>query len=299
MKREVFFLVGADDTVLWSDASDSALALPDSRARWEAIWSRRAEVVELAHSHPVGPDAFSLEDVTTMEALDVALGKRLSFSLVTPKSYLVRGAASAAIASERQPRWVDSLRAASGLVPFPRALVAPADALVRWAASPPADTRRLAPLVEAIKAHGALTFVCTHNARRSQLAQVIAWAAARWHGLAQHHFFSAGTEATRVDQRAFDALARMGFGVEGAQVRVSSAEAPYVLTSKTLSDETLPKAFAAVMVCSSADAACPFVRGASARVSLPYDDPGVTGDFEGCVELIGRDLTWAFARAAA
>ena len=37
MKREVCFLVGPGDVVLWSDASDSPLALPDSRERWEAF----------------------------------------------------------------------------------------------------------------------------------------------------------------------------------------------------------------------------------------------------------------------
>jgi hypothetical protein len=91
MKREVFFLIGSQNTVLWSDTSESPLALADSRARWEAIWSRRGELVELAHSHPVGPDSFSAEDESTMAALDDALGKKIRFSLVTPHGYFVRG----------------------------------------------------------------------------------------------------------------------------------------------------------------------------------------------------------------
>ncbi len=33
--------------------------------------------------------------------------------------------------------------------------------------------------------------------------------------------------------------------------------------------------FAALMVCSEADAGCPFVKGASLRVSMPYLDPKV------------------------
>ena len=33
--REVLLLIGEDDVVLWSDASDSPVALPDSRLRWE------------------------------------------------------------------------------------------------------------------------------------------------------------------------------------------------------------------------------------------------------------------------
>lgn len=114
MKREVCFLIGATGTVLWSDASDSPLALPDSRDRWEAIWSRRAELHEIAHSHPLGPEQFSAEDVSTMHALDAALGRRCRFSLVTPTQYLVRGESDEAITTA-PPGWVDALRRASGL----------------------------------------------------------------------------------------------------------------------------------------------------------------------------------------
>ncbi len=77
MLREVCFLTGESDAVLWSDASQSPTALPDSRTRWEAIWSRRDRIVEIAHTHPLGGAKFSLEDETTMAALDVALGRRL------------------------------------------------------------------------------------------------------------------------------------------------------------------------------------------------------------------------------
>src|SRR3954470_22476208 len=82
--REVLLLIGEDDVVLWSDASDSPVALPDSRTRWEAIWSRRDRIVEIAHSHPVGPQAFSREDETTMTALVSALGRPILFSVVAP-----------------------------------------------------------------------------------------------------------------------------------------------------------------------------------------------------------------------
>lgn len=114
MKREVCFLIGPGDAVLWSDASDSPLALPDSRDRWEAIWQRRAELVEIAHSHPLGPAHFSAEDISTMHALDDALGKRCRFSLVTPTQYLVRGERDEAIVTTAPP-WVAALRVASGL----------------------------------------------------------------------------------------------------------------------------------------------------------------------------------------
>ncbi len=114
MKREVFFLIGGDGQVLWTDASDSPLALPDSRARWEAIWQHRDALTELAHSHPVGPDAFSNEDVTTMHALDAALGRRLRFSLVTPNGYFVRGDGDVTTETTA-PAWAGALARSSGI----------------------------------------------------------------------------------------------------------------------------------------------------------------------------------------
>ena len=74
--REVCLLIGRGDSILWSDASASPVWLPDSRERWDAIWRHRAELVEIAHSHPVGPLAFSGEDETTMAALAAALATR-------------------------------------------------------------------------------------------------------------------------------------------------------------------------------------------------------------------------------
>jgi hypothetical protein len=88
--REVFFLIGENERVLWSDASNSPVRLPDSRARWEAIWSRREEIVEIAHSHPIGPMAFSREDETTMRALVTALGRPILFSVIAPHGMIRR-----------------------------------------------------------------------------------------------------------------------------------------------------------------------------------------------------------------
>ena len=52
-QREVCFLIGKGGEILWSDASDSPVALPESRARWEAIWNNREHLEVIAHSHPV------------------------------------------------------------------------------------------------------------------------------------------------------------------------------------------------------------------------------------------------------
>jgi hypothetical protein len=122
--REVFFLIGRDNAILWSDASDSPVRLPDSRARWEAIWSRRDEIVEIAHSHPVGPLAFSREDETTMRALVTALGRAILFSVVAPNG-MIRATEEVEdptiqslgerVDADEEPWWTAVLRLASGM----------------------------------------------------------------------------------------------------------------------------------------------------------------------------------------
>src|ERR1700690_117395 len=98
--REVFFLIGRGGAVLWSDAGDSAAALPDTRERWDAIWRLRDEIEELAHSHPAGPLGFSHEDETTMQALTVGLGRDLCFSVVAPNGTVRRSMSGSAAASQ-------------------------------------------------------------------------------------------------------------------------------------------------------------------------------------------------------
>lgn len=120
MLREVCFLIGENDVVLWSDASQSPTALPDSRARWEAISSRRESIVEVAHTHPLGGAAFSREDETTMVALDAALGRRLCYSIVTPSVMVRRTAAEGDeqpgdVVVEAEPWWTALIRSASGI----------------------------------------------------------------------------------------------------------------------------------------------------------------------------------------
>ena len=114
MLREVCFLIGKNGEVLWADTSDSPSALTDSRARWDAIWRVRGELVEVAHSHPVGPAAFSAEDESTMAAIDSALGRPVRYSVVAPRAMIVRAdAETVAIAPE--PWWAGLLRLASGM----------------------------------------------------------------------------------------------------------------------------------------------------------------------------------------
>lgn len=108
--REVCILIGRGDALLWADASDSASALPDSRARWEAIWRHRDELEAIVHSHPAGPAAFSAEDRSTMQAIDSALGRPLRYCVVAPcVTFDDTGPLSP------EPWWAALLRLASGM----------------------------------------------------------------------------------------------------------------------------------------------------------------------------------------
>lgn len=112
-RTEVCYLLGADGEVLWSDRSDSPAAMPDSRARWEAIWAHRGELAVIAHSHPDGPLAFSAVDETTMAAVDAALGRPLRYAVVAPDGVTYRGPG---FSQEFEQNWVARMRGESGMV---------------------------------------------------------------------------------------------------------------------------------------------------------------------------------------
>lgn len=126
-----------------------------------------------------------------------------------------------------------------------------------------------------------LTFICTHNSRRSHLSQL--WAATAAWSFGQDHVrtYSGGTDATAFNPRAVAAVQRAGFNVLTPagmnpvyQVSFTRDRNPEDCWSKKYDDPANPqKDFCAVMTCSEADTNCPIVRGALDRVSLPYNDP--------------------------
>lgn len=127
-----------------------------------------------------------------------------------------------------------------------------------------------------------LIFICTHNSRRSHMSQLWAQAAACFYGVSDTHCYSGGIETTAFNHRAVKALQKAGFSIEQTDtssnpvylVKYASDVEPVKAFSKKFSDDFNPKSnFAAVMTCSDADAACPFVPGASIRIAIPYMDP--------------------------
>lgn len=84
--HEVAVVFGQDGEPLhWHDAAEaSAVAIPDTRTMWEAIWANRAVIGGVAHTHPgSGPPTPSNEDVTTWSAVERGLGCRLDWPIAT------------------------------------------------------------------------------------------------------------------------------------------------------------------------------------------------------------------------
>ncbi len=132
-----------------------------------------------------------------------------------------------------------------------------------------------------------LIFVCTHNSRRSQMAQSWSFIISRNFGLHEVRSFSAGTEVTAFNERALEALSRAGVLLEqvsegeNPQYRIhSSDDARTLLTySKLIEDQINPVAnFATIMTCSTADDNCPVIAEADERISLRYSDPKADDD---------------------
>ena len=157
-----------------------------------------------------------------------------------------------------------------------------------------------------------LTFICTHNSRRSHLAQIWAHVAANYYGIAGVETFSGGTEATTFNVRAINALKRAGFLVSTSeapkenpryQVRFSDRAPSLVCFSKVYNDAPNPQQdFCAIMTCSQADQACPIVPGAAHRVALPYEDPKAFDDsaqeaekYDERCRQIAREMLFVFS----
>ncbi len=139
--------------------------------------------------------------------------------------------------------------------------------------------------------------VCTANSRRSFLGETMGNIAAAYYGMPEIRFHSGGTAASAFNSRTVHALEAIGVeveptGKEAPRGEPGTANPIYRLCwgtpesgevslettefSKRYDDSTNPQqGFAALLVCGEADAACPAVKGAALRVSMPYLDPKI------------------------
>ncbi len=155
-----------------------------------------------------------------------------------------------------------------------------------------------------------LNFICTHNSRRSQFAQVWGQTAAAYYGV-EVNSYSGGVEVTACDPRTVASLERTGFRIEkeGEEnplytVRYSEEAAPVKCYSKLFNDPANPtKDLVAVMTCSDADEDCPFIPGAEKRIALNYEDPKAfdgtpqeAGKYDECSRQIATEMFYVFEK---
>ncbi len=186
-------------------------------------------------------------------------------------------------------------------------------------AAPPPESRRaiLQALIDYLRKKQengealALHFICTHNSRRSQFAQVWAQSAASFYGQ-EVRCTSGGTAVTAFNERAVAALERAGFRVKAEEEEENPTywlspgpESPSIKAFSKLYDAPgqPEKGFAAVMTCAQADENCPFVPGAERRIPLLYDDPkafdhtsGETAQYDTRCLQIAREMFFVFAQ---
>ncbi len=155
-----------------------------------------------------------------------------------------------------------------------------------------------------------LTFICTHNSRRSQIAQAFGAAIPHFYDFPGIKSFSGGTTVTEFHPNAVKVLETCGFRLENQgppknpkySVRWADGAPALIAYSKKFQEVPNPASeFIAVLVCSQADESCPYVSGAEARIFLPFEDPKSADSLEDPLpqymttcDQIATELLYAF-----
>ncbi|NGM66830.1 low molecular weight phosphatase family protein [Sphingobacterium sp. SGR-19] len=127
-----------------------------------------------------------------------------------------------------------------------------------------------------------LNFICTHNSRRSHLAQVWAQVASAYYNIPNVLCYSGGTEETALFPKVAETLINQGFNIFKIAetdnpvyaIKYSDNALPIIGFSKKYDSSFNPaSAFVAIMTCSQADGGCPFIAGAEKRIPITFEDP--------------------------
>lgn len=158
-----------------------------------------------------------------------------------------------------------------------------------------------------------LIAICTHNSRRSHMAQLWLAVGAAYFGLPGLKTWSGGTEATAFNPRAVAALKRAGFDIQCEDEEVDNPVyqiswqidmEPYEAFSKIYHEAPNPQSgYGAILVCDSASKSCPVVFGADHRFNVNFDDPKAFDDtpqesekYDERCRQIGRELFYVLNR---
>jgi arsenate reductase len=125
-----------------------------------------------------------------------------------------------------------------------------------------------------------LTFICSHNSRRSQLAQVWGFFAASYFKL-NIHSFSGGIEVTSFNRSSIKTLQKAGFYFQLSdfshqnpkyEISFDGTKRYIIGYSKLIEHPENPSNFIAITTCSNVDANCAYI-GANYCFQLPIEDP--------------------------
>ncbi|MBI9041430.1 hypothetical protein [Lutibacter sp.] len=127
-----------------------------------------------------------------------------------------------------------------------------------------------------------LNYICTHNSRRSQLAQVWSSYAANYFKFSEVKSFSGGTAITAFYRNTVKTLQEVGFTFQISEfshqnpvyaINYKNGINPIIGFSKLYDDNHNKKPFIAITTCSNADENCPIISNAIERFHLPFIDP--------------------------
>jgi|SRR5690606_17980113 len=157
-----------------------------------------------------------------------------------------------------------------------------------------------------------INFICTHNSRRSHLAQVWAQTAAAHFNIPNVYCYSGGTEETALFPKVAETLTNQGFviiKIAGGNnpvyaIKYSDNAFPVICFSKKYDSPFNPvSAFAAIMTCSQADGGCPFIAGAGKRIPIIFEDPKISDNTQGQAQVyavrsqqIATEMFYVFSR---
>lgn len=140
----------------------------------------------------------------------------------------------------------------------------------------------------------AITCVCTGNSRRSILSATMASVSAAYYGLPEIRGYSGGTKPSAFNERTIKTLREIGLDITSLGEEATRGDAvtanlkhrirwglapddaamESIEFSKKYDDAANPQSgFAALLVCSDAEEACPIIKGASVRIATPFLDP--------------------------
>lgn len=117
-----------------------------------------------------------------------------------------------------------------------------------------------------------ILFLCTHNSCRSQMAE---WIVNHYLG-DRFHAFSAGTEATSVNQKAIAVMADIDIDISRHY-------------SKTMDEFDGEKFDYVITLCGDANEKCPLIFGGVKRIHMGFSDPSkATGTNDEILQVFCR-----------